>query len=66
MAMMFEEEPRARPAMEFIPAALAEWPEDALRAYVKALKTEIGRAEAAIAARGAQRAAADAFFRKPG
>jgi uncharacterized small protein (DUF1192 family) len=63
---MFEEEPRPRPAMGFTPAALAEWPEDVLRTYVEALKVEIGRAEAAIAARGAQRAAADSFFRKPG
>jgi uncharacterized small protein (DUF1192 family) len=63
---MFEEEPRPRPAMGFTPATLAEWPEDVLRTYVEALKVEIGRAEAAIAARGAQRAAADSFFRKPG
>ncbi|MCR0980749.1 DUF1192 family protein [Roseomonas populi] len=63
---MFEEEERRKPAAGgFTPAALAEWSEETLRAYIEALRTEIGRAEAAIAARAAQRAAADAFFRKP-
>ena len=64
---MIEEEPRPRQAPGgFAPAALAEWSEETLRAYVEVLRAEIGRAEAAIAARTAQRAAADAFFRKPG
>jgi len=62
---MFDEE-RPRPKTGFVPAALAEWSEETLREYVAALRMEIGRAEAAIAARGAQRAAADSFFRKPG
>jgi len=62
---MFDEE-RPRPKPGFVPAALADWSEETLRAYVAALREEIGRAEAAIAARGAQRAAADLFFRKPG
>jgi len=63
---MFEEEPRRPAARGFVPAALADWSEEALRAYVEALRDEIGRAEAAIAARAGQRAAADAFFRRPG
>ncbi|MFC0384505.1 DUF1192 family protein [Muricoccus vinaceus] len=64
--MMMEEDARPRPvAGSFAPAALAEWSEDTLRAYVEALRAEIARAEAAIAARSAQRAAADAFFRRP-
>ena len=63
---MFEEE-RPRPAQAgFAPAALAEWSEEALRHYIGQLRTEIARAEAAIAARASQKAAADAFFRKPG
>jgi uncharacterized small protein (DUF1192 family) len=62
---MFEEEQRPRPREGFAPAALAEWSEEALRDYIAALKAEIARAEAAIAARSAQRAAAEAFFRKP-
>ncbi|MBP0443747.1 DUF1192 family protein [Roseomonas sp. SSH11] len=64
--MMFEEEEKRPAATAFRPAALADWSEEALRDYIAALRTEIGRAEAAIAARGAQRAAAEAFFRKPG
>ncbi|SHI41800.1 Protein of unknown function [Roseomonas rosea] len=63
--MMFEEEERRRPGSGFTPAALAEWSEEALRDYIATLRAEIERAEAAIAARGAQRAAAEAFFRKP-
>ena len=38
---------------------------DELREYVDALKAEIARAEAAIGAKSAHRAAADAFFKKP-
>jgi uncharacterized small protein (DUF1192 family) len=69
--VMFEEEMHRRPGPVgsgpggFAPAALADWSEDTLKAYVEALKAEIARAEAAIAARAAQRVAADAFFRKP-
>ncbi|WP_338663263.1 DUF1192 family protein [Pararoseomonas sp. SCSIO 73927] len=64
---MFEDEERRSPATgRFAPAALAEWSEETLREYVAALRAEIIRAEAAIAARAAQRSAADAFFRKPG
>jgi len=61
---MSEEAPR--PPQSFQPARLADWAEDDLRAYISDLTTEIARAEAAIAARAYQRAAADAFFRKPG
>ncbi len=63
--MIFEEEPRPRPREQFQPARLADWSEDTLRAYIADLTEEIGRAEAAIKARAQQRAAADAFFRKP-
>ncbi|MBP0492545.1 DUF1192 family protein [Pararoseomonas indoligenes] len=63
---MFEDEERRSPATGgFTPAALASWSEETLRGYVAALRAEIARAEAAIAARAAQRSAADAFFRKP-
>lgn len=62
---MINEEDRPKPAARFQPAALDAWAEAELRAYIAALREEIARAEAAIAARGAQRAAADAFFRKP-
>jgi len=63
---MFEDElPRRAAPGSFAPAALAEWSEETLRAYIEALRVEIGRAEAAIAARAAQKAAADLFFRTP-
>jgi len=67
--MMFEEDSSRRPSQGggpggFTPAALADWSEETLRAYVEALRAEIGRAEEAIARRAEQRAAADAFFRK--
>ncbi|WP_424813112.1 DUF1192 family protein [Roseococcus sp. YIM B11640] len=61
---MFDEEPRPRASRRLEPAALAEWAENELRAYIEDLKAEIARAEQAIAARSHQRAAADAFFRK--
>ena len=63
--MMFEEEQRPAPRERFQPARLADWSEADLRAYIADLCDEIARAEAAIAARANQRAAADAFFRKP-
>ncbi|WP_027285761.1 DUF1192 family protein [Rubritepida flocculans] len=62
---MFEEEQRPRRPEVFAPAALEGWSEEALRAYIVALQAEIARAEAALAARQAQRAAAEALFRKP-
>ena len=61
---MFEEEPRPRPREGFVPAKLEGWSAEALRDYVAALREEIARAEAAMIARDAQKAAADAFFRK--
>ncbi|MDB5413504.1 MAG: hypothetical protein JWR10_1839 [Rubritepida sp.] len=60
---MFEEEPRPKPAHRFQPAPLADWAEGDLRNYIAELSIEIARAEAAIAARSHQRAAADAFFK---
>ena len=63
--MIFEEEPRPKPRERFQPALLADWSEADLRAYIADLGEEIARAEAAIRARAHQRAAADAFFRKP-
>ncbi len=62
---MFDEEPRPKPPQRFTPAALQDWAETDLRAYIEDLRAEIARAEAAIAARSNQRAAADAFFRRP-
>ena len=63
---MFDEEPRPKADRRFRPAPLQDWAETELRAYIADLKAEITRAEAAIASRSHQRAAADAFFRKPG
>ncbi|MDB5377261.1 MAG: hypothetical protein JWR00_1707 [Rubritepida sp.] len=63
---MFDEEPRPKPVQRFVPAALQDWAETELRAYIADLQAEIARAEAAIASRSHQRSAADAFFRKPG
>jgi len=63
-AAKFEEDAPAKPQRGFIPAALAEWPEEELRRYIAALQAEILRAEAGIAARAEQRRAADAFFRR--
>ena len=61
---MFDEEQRPKPAQRFTPAALQEWAETELKAYIADLQAEIARAEAAIASRSNQRAAADAFFRR--
>jgi uncharacterized small protein (DUF1192 family) len=59
-----DRQPRPGP-QRFQPAALDDWGVADLRDYIAALKTEIGRAEAAIAAREKQRGAADAIFRRP-
>ncbi|MEI6158305.1 MAG: DUF1192 domain-containing protein [Roseococcus sp.] len=64
--MIFEDEPKPKPREDFQPARLEGWSEADLRAYIAELQAEITRSEAAIAARGHLRAAADAFFRKPG
>lgn len=63
--MIFEDEPRPRPREGLQPARLEGWPEADLGAYIAELRAEIARSEAAIIARAGQRAAADAFFRKP-
>ncbi|MBS7809628.1 DUF1192 family protein [Roseococcus pinisoli] len=63
---MFDEEPARGKFQRFTPAALQDWSETDLQAYIAELKEEIARAEAAIQARAHQRAAADAFFRKSG
>ncbi len=61
---MFEEEPRPRPREDFVPAKLEGWSAEALHAYLASLREEIRRAEAALAAKDHQKAAAEAFFRK--
>ena len=63
--MMLEDEPRPTPREGLQPARLEGWSEAHLRAYIAELRAEIARSEAAIGARANQRAAADAFFRKP-
>ncbi len=63
--MIFEDEPRPKPRTAFQPALIEGWSAEDLRAYIVELTAEIARADAAIAARGHQRAAAEAFFRKP-
>mgnify|MGYP005856833721 CR=1 FL=1 len=63
--MREDEEGRQRPARHFTPAALEGWGVRELEDYIAALRSEIARAEAAIAARQAQRSAADALFRRP-
>ncbi len=55
-----------RPRNVFTPPLLDSWGVAELRGYIDTLRAEIARAESAIAAREAQRLAADAFFRKPG
>lgn len=64
MALM-DEEDRPRRPRHFQPAVLDRWDVEELRDYIESLQAEIARAEAAIAGKQAQRAAADAFFRKP-
>lgn len=61
---MLDEDASPKPQRHFTPAALAEWSEADLRQYVTHLQAEILRAEQAIAARAAQRQAAESFFRR--
>ena len=61
---MFEEEERPKRAQRFVPQPLDGLGVEELRGYIAALQAEIARAEAAIAARTAQRGAADALFRR--
>jgi uncharacterized small protein (DUF1192 family) len=64
---MMEEEAPARPKrlVPERPALEAHSIED-LRDYVAALREEIARVEARIAAKGSAREAADQVFRRPG
>jgi uncharacterized small protein (DUF1192 family) len=64
--MQEEEDRPRRPAagQRFQPAVLDGRGIEELRDYIAALRAEIARAEAAIAAREHQRGAADALFRK--
>jgi uncharacterized small protein (DUF1192 family) len=57
-----EEAPRRRTVLE--KPSFDGWDIAQLEEYILALKAEIARAEAAIAAGRAHRAAAEAFFRK--
>lgn len=54
--------PRRRKVLE--PPRFDGWDVGQLRDYIEELRAEIARAEAAIAAGQAQRAAAEALFRK--
>ena len=61
--MQDEDAPRPKISLQtppLDPLGVAE-----LHAYIAELRTEIGRAEAAIAQKQGHRAAADSFFRKP-
>lgn len=57
-----EERPRRRPVLE--KPRFDGWDLSQLEEYVAELREEIARAQAAIAAGNAHRAAAEAFFRK--
>jgi uncharacterized small protein (DUF1192 family) len=61
---LFEEEERPRPMRGFVPPSFEGWSVSDLEIHIAALKADIARAEAAIAARQAQKGAAEAFFRK--
>ena len=63
---MKDDDDRPRAETGFRPADVAVMSVGALRDYVRELRDEIARAEAAIEARGSQKAVADGFFRKPG
>ncbi len=58
-----EDRPKRRRIVE--PPRFDGWDVGQLRDYIEELQAEVARAEAAIAAGQAQRAAAEAFFRKP-
>jgi uncharacterized small protein (DUF1192 family) len=63
---MMEDPEGPRPANRFTPPVIDRWGVEELRAYIAALREEIGRAEREIGKRDASKAAADLFFRKPG
>ncbi len=63
--MMDDEGPRPhRPRV--VAHALGTWDVDELQDYVRELRAEIERAEAAIGRKTGHRQAAEAFFRLPG
>lgn len=62
---LFDEDDRPKRVQRFEPPVLDRWDVEELREWIETLKAEIARAEAAIQGKQAQRAAADAFFRKP-
>lgn len=57
--------PRPRPA-RLVPPKLDLWGVAELGDYIEELRAEIARVEAEIGRKGSARAAADAFFKKPG
>jgi uncharacterized small protein (DUF1192 family) len=57
--------PRPRPA-RLAPPKLDLWGVRELEEYIEELKAEIARVEAEIGRKGSARAAADAFFKRPG
>lgn len=61
---LFDDEDRPKRPKRFESPVLDRWDVEELRDYIATLREEIARAEAAIAAKNAQKAAADAFFRK--
>jgi uncharacterized small protein (DUF1192 family) len=61
------EEPEGpRKVNRFAPPMIDRWGVEELRAYIAELRAEIARAEAEIGKRDAHKAAADAFFKRPG
>ncbi|MCK8787479.1 DUF1192 domain-containing protein [Roseomonas sp. NAR14] len=60
-----EEETPTRRRSGLVPAVLDGWDVAELRDYIAALRGEIDRAEAAIAARERHRGTAEALFRRP-
>lgn len=61
-----EEAEGPRPVNRFTPPVIDRWGVEELRAYIGELRAEIARAEAEIGKRDAHKAAADAFFKRPG
>ena len=57
--------PRPKPA-RLVPPKLELWGVAELQDYIAELRAEIARVEAEIARKGSARAAADAFFKRPG
>ncbi|MBR0684037.1 DUF1192 family protein [Roseomonas eburnea] len=65
MALTDEEENRPRRRKVLEPPRFDGWDLAQLQDYIAELRAEIARAEAAIDAGAAQRAAAEALFRRP-